>query len=244
VGLFGRSRKDLEEARRALAEARAEQARLGDELERANARQAALVAERDELVQARDTAAAERDTAMTAAEAARTETAQLRRRLDAAGSSVPDGSREGANLSDGLGGSWSLVLADLERRWAAGVGALPAARGVVDGPVAAQLAEGLTREVERLREEMGVDVSLSTGAPIEPADPVVFVLAATDMLGALAATCERVTVALDGEVVLTGKVWTELGDDLDRSRDRALAAGARVDPIDVDEDRVRVILWP
>jgi hypothetical protein len=141
-------------------------------------------------------------------------------------------------------GSWSLVLAELERRWAAGVGALPEARGVVDGPVPAQLAEGLTREVERLREEMGVDVSLTTGDPIEPADPVVFVLATTGMLGALAATCERVSVVLDKQVVLTGQVWAELGDDLEVARARALAAGAQVDPIDVDDDRVRVTLRP
>jgi hypothetical protein len=239
VGLFGRSRKELQQAQQALADARTETARLTEKLTQAEAQNAALVAERDELAKSRDAATAERDTARVAADAARAETAELRRQLDrmqTESASDPD--------ADGFAGSWSLVLADLERRWAAGVGALPAARGVVDGPVAAQLAEGLIREVERLREEMGVDVSLTTGDPIEPADPVVFVLAATDMLGALAATCERVTVKLDGQVVLTGQVWTDLGDDLDRSRARALAAGAQVDPIDVDDDHVRVTLRP
>jgi multidrug efflux pump subunit AcrA (membrane-fusion protein) len=236
--LFGRSRRELQEAQQALADERAARQRLMSDLSQAEAREAELVAERDALVQARDAANKERDGLVQAGDAARAEVADLRRQL------AQSQARSPAAEDDGLSGSWTLVLADLERRWAAGVGAQPTIRGVSAGPVAAQLAEGVTREVERLREEMGVDVSLTTGGPIEPNDPVVFLLAATNLLGALAATCERVTVVLDGTLLLTGEVWDDLGDDLEVSRSRALTAGAVVDPIDVDDDQVHITLRP
>jgi hypothetical protein len=199
-----------------------------------------LSQERDTVRAERDAIAADRDKARAERDAAWAEADELRRRLAAArGPTGSEASGEGE-----VDASWPLVLADLERRWAAGVGALPAARGVSGGPVSAQLAEGVIREVERLREEMGVDVSLTRGEPVEPARPVVFLLAATDLLGALAATCERVAVSIDGSLVLTGEVWAELGDDLEVSRTRALAAGVVIDPIDVGDDQVRITLRP
>ena len=70
--------------------------------------------------------------------------------------------------------------------------------------MAEQLEEALGREAERLREEVGVDVEVRTGGAVEPRDPVTFLLAATDVLGVLAAVCERVTIELDGGVMLTG----------------------------------------
>lgn len=139
---------------------------------------------------------------------------------------------------------WPLVLADLTRRWAATVGVPPDARTISDGPTSAQLTEGLARETERLREEVGVDVSFSVGEPVEPTDPVVFLLTATDLLGAMASRCERMVVELDAQLVLTGEVWSDLGDDLETSRTRAVAAGAHVEPVEVGEDRVRVALQP
>jgi hypothetical protein len=237
--LFGPSRRELQETQQALAGERAARQRLMSDLSQAESREAELVAERDTLAQARDAVSKERDELVQAGDAARAEVAELRRQLAQA-----QAARRPEAEDDGVTGSWTLVLADLERRWAAGVGAQPTIRGVIEGPVTAQLAEGVTREVERLREEMGVDVSLTTGGPIEPADPVVFLLAATNLLGALAATCERVTVVLDGTLLLTGEVWDDLGDDLEVSRSRALTAGAVVDPIDVDDDQVRITLRP
>jgi hypothetical protein len=139
---------------------------------------------------------------------------------------------------------WPLVIAHLERRWAAGLGALPNSRGVAPGPVSAQLTESLAREVDRLREEVGVDVSFTAAQPVEPANPVVFLLTATDLLGAMASRCERVTVELEGRLVVTGEVWADLGQELESSRARAVAAGATVDPVDVDDQRVRVTLHP
>jgi hypothetical protein len=44
--------------------------------------------------------------------------------------------------------------------------------------------------------------------------------------------------------VVTGEVWADLGQELESSRARAVAAGATVDPVDVDDQRVRVTLHP
>jgi hypothetical protein len=258
--LFGPSRKELQKVQEALAAARAESGQLRQSLAQCDAQRAALEealdqersrrtateGARDALAAERDTLQADRDAVATEHRAALDEIEGLRRERDAlaaerAATAATAGGGEGETIVDR---SWALVLADLERRWAAGVGALPDARGVSDGPVPEQLAEGLTREVERLREEMGVDVSLTRGKPVAPARPVVFLLAATDLLGALAATCERVAVAIDDTLVLTGEVWIELGDDLEVSRTRALDAGVVIDPIDVDDERVRITLRP
>lgn len=64
-------------------------------------------------------------------------------------------------------GCWALLLADIERRWAAVVGAPTEARGVHLGAVADQLSEALGRETDRLREEVGVDISLTAEQPID-----------------------------------------------------------------------------
>ena len=75
----------------------------------------------------------------------------------------------------------------------------PDDRGVRSGTVAEQLEEALGREGERLREEVGVDVEVAAPAlRWSRGDPVTFLLAATDVLGVLAAVCERVTIELDG----------------------------------------------
>ncbi|MGH9210306.1 MAG: hypothetical protein ACRD2C_06435 [Acidimicrobiales bacterium] len=139
---------------------------------------------------------------------------------------------------------WPLVLGHLERRWAAGVGATPGTRGIPEGPVSAQLTESLGREVDRLREEVGVDVSFTVGEVVEPSNPVVFLLAATDLLGAMASRCERVTVRLDGRLIVGGEVWADLGDEIDDARSRAMTAGAVIDPVDVGDERVVVTLHP
>ena len=137
-------------------------------------------------------------------------------------------------------GVWHLLLAHVTRRWAAVVGAPPGSREMVDGGAAEQLAQAIAREVERLREEVGVDVELTVASPVEPGDGVLLLLSAIELLGALASSAERVSVDLDGRLVLVGEGWSDLGGELAAARDRAVAAGARVSPVDAGGDRVRL----
>jgi hypothetical protein len=147
--------------------------------------------------------------------------------------------------SRGAGGAWVLLLADLDRRWAATVGAPPSARGVPDVSVADQLAHCMEHEIERLREEVGVAAEFTRSGQVEPVDPVVFLLAATDLLGVLATTCQRVTAHIEGNLVLTGED-RETGDDddLKRAQTRAQAAGIRIEPSAPDADTVHITMHP
>jgi hypothetical protein len=140
------------------------------------------------------------------------------------------------------GATWAILLAILARRWAGVVGAPPDDRGVRSGTVSEQLEEALGREAERLREEVGVDVEVNTGGVVEPRDPVTFLLAATDVLGVLAAVCERVTIALDEAVVLKGEGWWGPTDELDLARQRVVASGVAADDLAVDDEDESVTL--
>ena len=157
------------------------------------------------------------------------------------------GSVDGTSEASGVpGATWAILLATLARRWAGVVGALPEDRGVRSGTVAEQLAEALGREAERLREEVGVDVEMYTDGSVEPGDPVTFLLAATDVLGVLAAVCERVTIELGRGLVLTGEGWSGPTDELDLARRRAVASGVSADDLVVDDEdeSVTVALRP
>jgi hypothetical protein len=157
------------------------------------------------------------------------------------------GSVDGSTSASGVpGATWAILLATLARRWAGVVGVPPEARGVRSGTVSEQLEEALGREAERLREEVGVDVAVHAGGSVEPRDPVTFLLAATDVLGVLAAVCERVTIELDGGVILTGEGWFGPTDELDLARRRAVASGVSADDLALDDDdeSVTVTLRP
>jgi hypothetical protein len=127
----------------------------------------------------------------------------------------------------------------------------PEGRTVTSGPGGAQLAEALSREVERLREEVGVDVDLVAAADgprlgDDPADRVPVLLAAVEMLGVLAASCQQVTVELGETLVLVGEGRLDPGDELAAVRDRVAAAGVAVGPLKVDaeDERVEVAVHP
>jgi hypothetical protein len=103
-----------------------------------------------------------------------------------------------------------------------------------------QITQALTREAERLREEVGVDVELTVVAAVEPADRVPFLLAAIELLGALASSAEQVTIGLDGHLVLEGDGWVDLSGEVGAARDRAAAAGAEVDLAEPGPERIRL----
>jgi type II secretory pathway pseudopilin PulG len=205
-------------------------------------RLAAVTAERDELAGSKEWLTAANARIQADADRQRERADELATRLDAS-TAATAGTRD-----DGL---WQLLLAHLTRRWAAMVGVPPEGRTVTAGPGGAQLAEALSREVERLREEVGVDVDLVTtgdGPRLgdDPADRVPVLLAAVELLGVLAASCQQVTVELGGTLVLVGEGRLDPGDELAAVRDRVAAAGVAVGPLQVDaeDERVEVAVHP
>lgn len=159
---------------------------------------------------------------------------------DVSPSEPPDtapGRRDHAGDADGR---WMLLLAHIARRWAAVVGAPPEDREVTLGAVPVQFAEGLAREVERVREEVGVSVELAGAEPAEPADPVASLLAVIDVLGVLATGSERVVVDAGESVDLRGEGWSGSPEELTAVRARATAAGVAVGEIEVDEGTAHV----
>lgn len=230
MGLFGR-RKAAEQA---LGTAQAEVQALRGQLAAGESARRELAAERDRLRQEGDDLRSTVERQGQAIEAAELAAAEATAREAA--------TRTQALAEGGPGPSWPLVLADMQRRWANTVGVQPADRAMKATDVPGQLAEALDREVERVREEVGVDVSIVLSGGIATPQPVVYLLAATDLLGAMVSTFERVALEVDDGLVMVGEVWSELGDDLEVARQRAVDAGLMVDPVEVDEERVRVTL--
>lgn len=215
-----------------LEAARTEQRRLSERLSQVESERDAVGAERDELARTRDTMADERDRAWAAVDE------EEQRRVDAEVHASELREQLGDEEAKEADGCWALLLADVERRWAAVVGAGAGDRGVHLGAVADQLGEALGRETDRLREEVGVAISLSTEASIEPEDPVLFLLAATDLLNLLATGCQVVTLTLDGALTIAGSEWSGTPVELEEARERVLAAGATVDPLDITANDV------
>jgi hypothetical protein len=138
------------------------------------------------------------------------------------------------------GGVWLLLLSHITRHWAAVVGVPPANRHLVPGPTSAQVTQAVTREAERLREEVGVDIELTVTAPVEPGERVAFLLAAVELMEALAASAERITVELDGRLALVGDGWLDVAGEVGAARDRAVAAGAKVELVEPGPEQVRI----
>ena len=219
-------------------------------------RLAAARAEADRLGEALDATTAERDGLrdkvewLTAANARFGEDADRQREradelavlLDAA-TAEPSGN--GAADESGL---WNLLLAHVTRRWAAVVGVPPDGRSVLGADPAAQLAQALARETERLREEVGVDVELNAAATAagdgtdDVNGRVAVLVAALELLGVLATSAQRVTVDVGETLVITGDGWIDPYDELSSVYERVTAAGVVLDPLDRGDERVRLVL--
>jgi flagellar biosynthesis chaperone FliJ len=200
---------------------------IGTELDKATSRLAELTSERDDLRTRLDRASAA---------------------AVAASGSSSAGSSGSSAVDDA---TWDLLLADLTRRWPVPVTVTVASAGETVGEVGAaasavpdQLAEAFVRELERLREEVGVDAEITVVDTFAPARPVVFLLAALDLLGALTSTCQRVVVKLEDQLDMVGQDWEGRRDELDVARSRALAAGADVGPLEIDGDHIHLTLNP
>jgi hypothetical protein len=270
---FGRARREaeqqLEAIRRehqALSErcSRAEAAVEAAQAQLASA-SAERAAERDAAQSHVATLTRERDVARSAAA---TQVSELTAERDAAGGRLTEVSAERDRLRARLdvaapaaGGPsaiddacWDLLLADLTRRWPVPVTVTVASASAADDEAPAggapgsavpdQLAEAFVRELERLREEVGVDAEITVVDTFAPEQPVVFLLAALDLLGALTSTCQRVVVKLEHQLDLVGQDWEGRRDELDVARSRALAAGAAVGPLEIDGNQVHLTLDP
>jgi hypothetical protein len=222
----------------ALATARADVERLDGQL-------AAVGAERDDL-----RARAERHEQEAAR--LRSEAGDLRKQIEDLTMllEATTAGRDGTDERE-IAGLWQLLRAHVTRRWAAVVGVPPDGRTLVDGGPADQFVEALARETERLREEVGVEVDLA----VPPAGPeglgeaggtrlVAMLVAALELLGVLATSAQRVTVEVGDKLVITGDGWSDPHGELEVAHGRVAAAGVGVAPLDVDGERVRLVLRP
>lgn len=151
---------------------------------------------------------------------------------------------EGTSTEAGL---WDLLLAHVTRRWAAVVGVPPDNRSIAEGGPTEQLAQALARETERLREEVGVDVELTNpgatpGGGSDATARVAVLVAVLELLGVLATSAQRVTVDVGDSLVITGDGWVDPYGELAAAYDRVAAAGVVLDPLDVGEERVRLVV--
>jgi hypothetical protein len=226
--VLARSRGDLQ---RQVAAARADDGQLGEALR-------AVTAERDRLSgQVSSLTATSRELADEATHQ-RERADELAVLLDAATTSASDSAEAGL---------WNLLLAHVTRRWGAVVGVPPSNRTIVEGATAAQLAQALARETERLREEVGVDVEINVPSATgngagDLAGRIAVLVAALELLGVLASSAQRVTVDVGDALVLTGDGWVDPYGELTAAYDRASAAGVVLDPLDVGDERVRLVV--
>jgi hypothetical protein len=126
--------------------------------------------------------------------------------------------------------AWDLLLTRIERQWAESVGAQPDERGVVDGDPPAQLVQAVQRDLERLREEVGVVIEV-VGGGAEQDDGPATLLSIGEVAAVLAAHAEFVQVELGAHVVVVAEGWD--GDD---------AALERFGDVHRSGDQVRVTL--
>ena len=228
--VFLKSRND---AQSQLGAARAEAGRLGDSLQ-------ATTTERDDLRDKVEWLTAANARFVEEADRQRERADELAVLLDAA----TDDTTEARDES----GLWNLMLAHVTRRWAAVVGVPPDGRSVLGGAPAAQLTQALARETERLREEVGVDVELNAPAAADGngADDVpgrvAVLVAALELLGVLATSAQRVTVDVGDVLVITGDGWVDPYDELSSTYERVAAAGVELDPLELGDERVRLVV--
>lgn len=216
-----------------------------DEAARAAAALAAAGAERDAAVRAADDLRAEGARAADELRQARARSGELSLLLEAATTGA------GSGADDDDEGLWQLLLAHVTRRWAAVVGVPPDGRALRAATPDDQFVEALTRETERLREEVGVDVDLTAagggaGPRQAPAadgtQRIALLVAALELLGALATTAQRVTVEVGDMLVLTGEGWLDPYREVAAAHQQASQAGVVLGPLEAGDERVRVVL--
>lgn len=255
------ARADTTRLKDELASSTAEQATLQDKIDWLTTANTRFVdeAERqrqraDDLAARLEAAEAEVETAKVMAEA-EAEAARAMAEAEVATAEEQAGPADGdADAAGGGGGDgteaglWELLLAHVTRRWAAVVGVPPDNRSIVEGEPSEQLAQALARETERLREEVGVDVELTNpgaapgGGAGDATARVAVLVAVLELLGVLATSAQRVTVDMGDALVITGDGWVDPYGELAAAYDRVAAAGVALDPLDVGDEQVRLVV--
>lgn len=206
---------------------------------------AAVIAERDAATQSAHALSAENARAADELGQAQARSRELSLLLEAA----TTGAGTGRDADDE--GLWRLLLAHVTRRWAAVVGVPPDRRALRAATPDDQFVEALARETERLREEVGVEVEL-TAAARPPAsaggtgttdvERVAVLVAALELLGALATTAQRVTVEVGDTLVLAGDGWLDPYREVAAAYDWAAGAGIVLGPVEEGDEHVRIVV--
>ena len=231
---------------RAAARLRTELDAARREAAQASGALAAVIAERDAATQSAHALSAENARAADELGQARARSRELSLLLEAA----TTGAGTGRDSDDE--GLWRLLLAHVTRRWAAVVGVPPDGRALRAATPDDQFVEALARETERLREEVGVEVEL-TAAARPPAAPggagtttdverVAVLVAALELLGALATTAQRVTVEVGDTLVLAGDGWLDPYREVAAAYDWAAGAGIVLGPVEEGDEQVRIVV--
>lgn len=194
------------------------------------------VRELEQSLHAAEGVAQERAQALAAAEDRRT---ALERHLAALPASPTPPPPSGSQLVDRC---WRLVLARIERQWANAVGAGADERGVVRGTSDEQLQEALARELERLREEVGLDTAVSRTGAMD-VHPLLVLLAAGELAALTAPHSERVAVELGDRLLVVGEGWSADPAADDRLRAALADTGLSGDVV-ADGGDVRIVVGP
>jgi hypothetical protein len=136
---------------------------------------------------------------------------------------------------------WNLLLSRVERQWAAAVGARPEERGVASASRGDQLAEAVRRELERLREEVGIsaEVDVAVVGDVGEIDIVAGLLAVGEALTTIAPMSERVLVELGPQLIVTGDECTASSAQLEQLVTMVGEAGL-ASTLEMSDSRVRV----
>jgi hypothetical protein len=230
---------------RAAARLRTERDAARREAAQASAALAAVIAERDAAAQSAQALSAANARAADELRQTRAGSHELSLLLEAA----TTGAGTGRDADDE--GLWRLLLAHVTRRWAAVVGVPPDRRALRAGTPDDQFVEALARETERLREEVGVEVELTAsarppasagGGGTTDVERVAVLVAALELLGALATTAQRVTVEVGDTLVLAGDGWLDPYREVAAAYEWAAGAGIVLGPVEEGNEQVRIVV--
>lgn len=218
----------IEELEKRLRDAEAERLRVGQALAAQS-----LVAEAAAVRMAE--LEADSATSATARDGAAARVTELEREVEVLRSRPAIAPPAGDTVAQSSGGrrverngalGWHLLLARVERQWADAVNAGADERGVIDASPADQFAQAVERDLERLREEVGVQTTLTATKPAEDVDPLTTLLAVGEAVALLAYHSENLRVDLRNPAVVSGEDWS--GDDDALQKLERLAATASV----------------
>jgi hypothetical protein len=158
------------------------------------------------------------------------------------GPHAPEEAGVGAGGQNNNEACWRLLLSRVERQWAVAVGARPEERGVARASRGDQLAEAVRRELERLREEVGIsaEVVVEVTGDVGDIDTVAGLLAVGEALTAVAPVSERVFVELGPQLAVTGEDCAANPQQIEQLVAMVADAGL-ASTLEMGDGRVRIV---